>query len=48
MSSSEKPDTSDQEEVECPECLEDVTQDELDMFGGVCENCREDLDFEDE
>lgn len=26
---------------ECPECLEFVGQQELDTFGGVCENCNE-------
>jgi len=25
--------------VECPECMEKVEQEELDMFGGLCENC---------
>jgi len=25
---------------ECPECLQPTDQGELDMFGGVCENCR--------
>lgn len=25
----------------CPECLEDSTEDELDMFGGLCESCTE-------
>jgi len=25
---------------ECPECLRPTDQEELDMFGGVCENCR--------
>ena len=25
--------------VECPECLKKVNQDELDTFGGVCEEC---------
>ena len=23
----------------CPECLENTAQEELDMFGGLCENC---------
>lgn len=23
----------------CPECLESVDQEELDMFGGMCEEC---------
>lgn len=23
----------------CPECLTPTTQDELDMFGGLCEEC---------
>jgi len=23
----------------CPECLEKTSQDELDMFGGFCEEC---------
>jgi len=26
--------------AECPECLRPTDQEELDMFGGVCENCR--------
>lgn len=26
----------------CPECLKNVGQEELDMFGGFCEECRED------
>lgn len=37
--------------TECPECLTQTTQDELDMFGGFCEVCYEDLDggmFEEE
>lgn len=25
--------------VKCPECLANVTQEELDMFGGLCEDC---------
>ena len=25
--------------VKCPECLTIVSQDELDMFGGLCEAC---------
>lgn len=28
-----------QEKVICPECLKRVTQEELDMFGGLCEEC---------
>lgn len=28
--------------VECPECMEKVKQEELDMFGGLCENCTTD------
>lgn len=27
---------------ECPECMEKVEQEELDMFGGLCENCATD------
>ena len=23
----------------CPECMEETSQDELDMFGGLCEEC---------
>lgn len=30
--------------VRCPECLREVEQEELDIFGGFCENCREPLD----
>jgi Zn finger protein HypA/HybF involved in hydrogenase expression len=26
-------------ELKCPECLNTVEQDELDMFGGLCEEC---------
>ena len=29
--------------VQCPECLEWVEQEELDMFGGWCETCAEEL-----
>lgn len=25
--------------VECPECLQPKTQEELDTFGGLCEDC---------
>lgn len=25
--------------VKCPECLQTCSQDELDMFGGLCEEC---------
>lgn len=25
--------------MKCPECLQDVDQEELDMFGGLCEEC---------
>lgn len=28
--------------VECPECMEKVEQEELDIFGGLCENCTTD------
>ena len=28
-----------QELVECPECSREVTQEELDDFGGWCEEC---------
>ena len=31
------------EEVVCPECLKVVEQEELDMFGGLCEECAESL-----
>ena len=27
------------EPVKCPECLEETTQEELDTFGGLCEEC---------
>lgn len=30
------------EKVTCPECLQEVEQEELDMFGGICETCSED------
>lgn len=23
----------------CPECMQEVSQEELDMFGGLCEEC---------
>lgn len=26
-------------EPTCPECLQPTPQDELDMFGGLCEEC---------
>lgn len=29
------------DQVTCPECLQEVEQDELDTFGGVCEACAE-------
>ena len=29
------------EECECPECMECVDMDTLEMFGGVCESCNE-------
>lgn len=29
--------------VQCPECLEWTRQEELDMFGGLCETCTEEL-----
>ena len=29
------------EEIKCPECLKTTTQEELDLFGGFCEECRE-------
>lgn len=29
--------------VECPECMENVRQEELDMFGGWCEVCTEEM-----
>ena len=32
---------------ECPECFLKVEQDELDAFGGFCENCREDSEDDD-
>lgn len=25
--------------INCPECLDIVDQEELDMFGGLCEEC---------
>ncbi len=28
--------------VECPECIKKIEQEELDMFGGLCENCTTD------
>jgi len=28
--------------VKCPECLQPCTQEELDMFGGLCEECTTD------
>ena len=31
------------DKIECPECLNRVTQEELDMFGGWCETCTEGL-----
>ena len=27
------------EKTKCPECLQIVEQDELDTFGGLCEDC---------
>jgi len=27
------------EETKCPECMEETSQEELDMFGGLCEEC---------
>lgn len=27
------------DKIECPECLNEVDQEELDMFGGLCEEC---------
>lgn len=27
------------EEIKCPECLEATSQEELDMFNGLCEEC---------
>jgi len=29
--------------VECPECLKKVMQEELDMVGGWCETCYEEM-----
>ena len=29
----------DMEPIKCPECFRTVTQHELDMFGGLCEEC---------
>jgi hypothetical protein len=28
----------------CPECLEEVPAEELEEFGGVCEECRMDIE----
>ncbi len=28
---------------QCPECTKMIYQHELDMFGGVCEDCREEM-----
>lgn len=30
---------SNPEKPKCPECLQPTDQDELDMFGGLCEEC---------
>ncbi len=27
------------EVVKCPECMNPISQEELDMFGGLCEEC---------
>lgn len=32
------------DKVQCPECLEEVTQEELDTFGGLCEECGSNYD----
>lgn len=32
------------EKVKCPECLEEIDQEELDTFGGMCEKCGSDND----
>ena len=29
----------------CPECTNQVTQEELDMFSGTCEDCSTEVDF---
>lgn len=29
--------------IKCPECLEEKPQSELDDFGGLCENCANEL-----
>ena len=29
------------EKIICPECMEETSQEELDMFGGLCETCNE-------
>lgn len=31
--------------VKCPECLSKTSNEELKMFGGMCEQCNEDLPF---
>lgn len=28
-----------EEKTKCPECLTETTQEELDTFGGLCEEC---------
>lgn len=29
------------QEIKCPKCLKKCTQEELDLFGGICEGCDE-------
>lgn len=33
----------DEDAIKCPECLQDCDQDELDCFGGMCEECFEEV-----
>ncbi len=35
--------TGDKTKAKCPECLEEVYQEELDTFGGLCEECNFEL-----
>ncbi len=35
--------TNKEEVTKCPECLETCSQEELDLFGGLCEQCNFEL-----
>jgi len=36
-----------EDKKQCPECLKWVYEEELDMFGGVCEECHFEMNKED-